>query len=236
MIELYVYNVGNGDTFLIKFSDNSYGLIDINFAKKPDNSHPFIRRLKNKEGPLAFICITHYHKDHCQGLEWVLEEWGEEVKDLIVLPEVTFVVHEYLASKSKEYPFRYQDVKNAISTCANVPYKNWAINSDKYQCKIKTVWPPANDIIEFCNKFSSLVKKERNSIPDINDISIVLQINFGDAKLLFCADCPRKAYDSFDDNQALIKISHHGSDNNFHRKKITKKLLYINLILYFCSQ
>ena len=112
--QIFVFNCGHGDNHLIKFPNDTYGLIDfhyessINPLREPP-SLTFLKTLHQKSTPikLAFLHFSHYHVGNIKGLEiwldWIKKE-GIELDELWIP-----------GSKPKLFPFDYFNNKSALS-------------------------------------------------------------------------------------------------------------------------
>src|SRR3989339_2124065 len=79
-IRVHVFDVGFGDSILLEFPENKWGVIDCNYGfNSPNNDPPVLSYLKSKNvNNLEFICLTHPHLDHFQGLWKVCKYYSEE--------------------------------------------------------------------------------------------------------------------------------------------------------------
>lgn len=84
MLQVYLFNVGQGDNILIKLPSGSYGIIDffydpsINYEKEPP-ALTFLKQVHQlgEHVRIKFLHLSHYHFDHINGLErWI--EWVDE--------------------------------------------------------------------------------------------------------------------------------------------------------------
>lgn len=85
VLEIFVFNVGQGDNLLIKFSTGTWGLID--FYYDTDQSEPpSLTYLKSQSGKIEidFLHISHYHYDHTKGMDKFFE-WLEKNKSRVQL-------------------------------------------------------------------------------------------------------------------------------------------------------
>lgn len=94
-LQVYVFNVGQGDHLLIKLPDGSYGIIDTYYDRKynPHNEPPGLTYLKKQKAAgekirLRFFHLSHFHKDHLKGLK----QWTDWIQtnniqlDYLLLP------------------------------------------------------------------------------------------------------------------------------------------------------
>ncbi len=95
-LHVYLFNVGQGDHILIQLPNGEYGIIDSHYDAKynPLNEPPgltFLKERSKKESiRIAFLHISHYHKDHFKGLEqWLCWFNCEDIPlDRLWLPNV----------------------------------------------------------------------------------------------------------------------------------------------------
>ncbi len=80
-IRLYMFNVGQGDHFLLRFPDGSYGILDfffdgrLNQAESPGLSYlkALIRHKLEEKPIIKFIYVSHPDLDHISGLNQTLK-------------------------------------------------------------------------------------------------------------------------------------------------------------------
>ena len=79
-IQVFLFNVGQGDHILIRLPDGSYGVIDFYYSRdyNPLGESPGLTYLKqlHKDGEevkITFLHLSHYHQDHFKGIgQWLL--------------------------------------------------------------------------------------------------------------------------------------------------------------------
>lgn len=81
-LEIYLFNVGQGDHMLLKFPNYEFGIIDFHYDVDNDIVEPpslsYFKQLKNqfpeefKRVTIKFLCISHTDKDHIKGISDVL--------------------------------------------------------------------------------------------------------------------------------------------------------------------
>lgn len=84
-VELFLFNVGQGDHIMLKFPNHEYGLIDFHYDAKQNIMEPpcltYFKSLKSivtdeefNKITISFLCISHTDKDHvkgvCETIEW----------------------------------------------------------------------------------------------------------------------------------------------------------------------
>ncbi len=84
-LQVFVFNVGQGDNILLRLPDGSFGFIDFfhNGIQNPAGEPPSLTFVKNNASPKiknSFVHLSHYHLDHIKGMEkWI--DWAKD-KDL----------------------------------------------------------------------------------------------------------------------------------------------------------
>lgn len=85
-LEVFMFNVGQGDHLMLKFPTGEYGIIDFHFDSKLAFEPPvlsYFKKLKTELSAdefqkitISFICISHNDKDHIKGasetVEWLI--------------------------------------------------------------------------------------------------------------------------------------------------------------------
>jgi len=95
-MEVYLFNVGQGDHILLKFPGGQYGVIDFYYDASSKMPEPpalsYFRDLKRRLAPeefgkivIAFLCISHVDVDHVKGISkmvsWLTKE-GVLIEDI----------------------------------------------------------------------------------------------------------------------------------------------------------
>jgi Predicted hydrolase (metallo-beta-lactamase superfamily) len=94
-LQVFVFNVGQGDHLLIQLPNGSYGIIDTHYDLKtnPHNEPPGLTFLKKQKAAgekirLRFFHLSHFHQDHLKGLkQWI--DWiqiNDIQLDYLLLP------------------------------------------------------------------------------------------------------------------------------------------------------
>lgn len=87
-LEVFLFNVGQGDHILLRFPSGEYGIIDFHYAGNETIVEPpslsYFKMLKNKlteeefeKITIAFFCVSHTDKDHVKGIVETIE-WFDE--------------------------------------------------------------------------------------------------------------------------------------------------------------
>ena len=97
-LEIFLFNVGQGDHIMLKFPTGEYGIIDFYYESGKNSEIPeppclsYFRELKDKLSPsefrkitISFFCISHTDKDHIKGVTETLKKFDEKgvfIKDI----------------------------------------------------------------------------------------------------------------------------------------------------------
>ncbi|MCK4259242.1 MAG: MBL fold metallo-hydrolase [Halanaerobiales bacterium] len=186
-MEVHFIDVGQGDSILLHTSDGTDILIDGGYPDQGTKILIYIRRLGIKE--LDLVIGTHPHADHIGGLITVLS--GISVKEVID-PGVVYpagVFENYLITIQEEkIPFRTVLAGEKIIT------ENSLLDIE--------VLAPFEDQLDYGD--------------DVNNVSIVLKVTYGDVKFLLTGDAGFDTEDLFlvnnvDLESDILKVGHHGS-------------------------
>ena len=189
-LAIYTFDIGQGDSLLIKTQDNKYILVDGGFDEKAlaqlQQVIPFWQR------DLDLVILTHPDQDHVGGLPLVLDYY--EVKNVIYTP----VEHENGAY------YQLQDIVQG----RQIPHHKLRDQAD-FQIGCCTyfdvLWPQQETELE---KFQK----------DVNDTSFAFVLMVGEFSMFFGGDLGAKyeelifAENKYDLN--VLKVGHHGSTSS----------------------
>lgn len=211
MLTMYFFNVGHGDSIAVKFPNNDWGIIDCN--RNSDTVEPnvlvFLKAIKVNR--LKFICITHPHEDHFDGMDEIVDYFGKNI-DL-------FLIFGRRTGHSNEE--RESSLTNALKIF---------IETHKETFLDKIIYPERgskiiidNIEITFLNPTANIIKKLSNlkylTNQDFNNESIVLNFIYNNNNILLTGDSTKANWSeilkdpSLNNNlmSQITKISHHGS-------------------------
>ena len=83
-LKVHVLNAGEGDSILIEFPNNIWGIVDSN-RKHKESTIPALEFLKkmeklNRLDKIAFVALTHPHFDHFRGLYHIIEAFKSKIE------------------------------------------------------------------------------------------------------------------------------------------------------------
>lgn len=191
-LEFLFFDVGEGDSVLIKTPEKKYILIDTGpYHKYSPAKTAIIPYLRDKGiKNLDAVVLTHPDSDHTGGTTYILENIG--VKKLFSNGE---------KRKSKNYLFIQDSIKkNNIKT--GILSDNDILDIDK-RVKIKVIRP-----------------KNTDRLSD-NEDGLVLYITYKNFSALLMADCEadsiNKLKETIKHPVDLLKVGHHGSYNSVNK-------------------
>jgi competence protein ComEC len=186
-LEVYFLDVGQGDAILIRTSQNQNILID----GGPDESvlEKIGRLLPYTDRHIDLMILTHPHADHLIGLIAVLKRY--EVNQVL-----------YTGAHYQDASYRYFQ----------------EIISQKAKKRILAQSPFTFDLGDNCelNILFPLTNISGENFKNINNSSIVSELNCADHKILLMGDAEKEVekelLENYSDLQAeVLKLGHHGS-------------------------
>jgi hypothetical protein len=83
-LKVHVLNAYEGDSILIEFPNNIWGVVDSNRKHKnaPVPALSFLKKMEklNRIDKIAFIALTHPHFDHFRGLYYIIEAFKPKIE------------------------------------------------------------------------------------------------------------------------------------------------------------
>ncbi|MBO7298113.1 MAG: MBL fold metallo-hydrolase [Clostridia bacterium] len=207
-LRIHFVDVGQGDATVIELPDGKIMLID--GGNGSDTANKLLLRYLNalKVERIDYLLATHADKDHCGGLEKVLEHF--EVSR-VFLPFVNPTANSAFARF-------YQTVKE--KGCA-VEYSARNITLSGVEYHLQFLYPYTSELQ------SSIEKGEYQE--DTNESSAVVWLDYQGVNALFTGDAPKIVEEKLvrDDKLGLLdslgieltsteilKVAHHGSDDS----------------------
>ena len=186
-LEAHFIDVGQGDAILLHSSDGTDILIDGGYPDKGNKILIYMKRLGIKD--LDLVIGSHPHADHIGGLVKVIKNFSvKEVLDPGVVYS-TGIFEEYLTTiKEEQIPFR-------TALAGDI------INFENSNLKMKVLAP---------------YKGQLNYGDDINDVSFVIKVVYGEVSFLLTGDAGFDTEDKLvlnkvDIDSDILKVGHHGS-------------------------
>jgi len=252
---VYVFGPGVGESIVLKYpkdlnGEYLWGVID---CHSPD----ILDFLQNEHDvqDLEFVCWTHPHADHHDGMPALLRAYGNRIrrfwrfggdnaKSLLAFcnrwPQTNIgkvrntelsTIEEifHFASEQRKRKCEFDSFKKLtdVHSLINIKY------GKKFHFRISSLSPSSRLAEEYTGHIAKCL--ETPDAPDWetfngahNNVSVVLLVEFGNARLLFGADAEQKVWGDIiiseeRQNQQLtlnshfVKISHHGSENAYHQ-------------------
>ncbi len=183
LLTAHFIDVGQGDSILIELPDGKTALIDAG----PKNSSSKVTSLIKQLGysKIDYLIATHPHEDHIGGMSSVIE---------------LFDVGEIWAPKVSH---NTQTFENFLDAVAN---KGLTIKTAVAKASGTQIFASGGASMNILYPFESSAPK------DLNDWSIITQLEFGDTSFLFAGDANSSIItDSCKKPISVLKVSHHGS-------------------------
>lgn len=201
---------------------------------------------------LDLICLTHPDKDHCKGLEKVLNKtnnttkilypvnllndfnYDEEVK--IVVAKLSNFIQQRRDNRNKPV---LKSCINSYSVPINLNFEN-VTNGYIYPLVMNT-YSPVSEVIDKANA-RNFLNNTYNYQNSHNNLSIMLSLALGDFKMLFCSDIENKSIDIvkrdlsmkdkefFSNTIDFLKIPHHGSVGSKNILNLLKTVFVSNSV------
>jgi competence protein ComEC len=190
-LQMVFCNVGQGDAAYIKTPEGQDILID----GGPNNKvlDCLSSHMNFWDRKIELVVLTHPQSDHVAGLISVLQNY--QVDTFLTGPE---------GNKTEEW----RQIEKIISSQKQIKIANPS-RGDTIKVgslvKFISVWPSS----EFLADFGPAVLGA-STTRDVNDFSLVFELNYKDKKALFAGDIPNSLLSDLDDVD-LLKVPHHGS-------------------------
>ena len=224
MLNIYFFIVGHGDSIAIEFPNKEWGIIDCNRNKNEENPQVlnFLKRKQIKY--LNFICITHPHTDHFNGIDMIVEYYKDNINKLILYGltknDKEISDKNSLGRALKIFMPKYY---NRIADKLLLITRGESINIGEVNIKCLNPTEAILNELRMRDVFSA-------SKIEYNNSSVVLNITYKTYNILLTGDATANNMDEIQDylkeKPNILKISHHGSrENNI---KILPHLLNTN--------
>lgn len=188
-LRVTVLDIGQGDAILVEFPSGSRWLID----GGPDERvvSQIDRLIAFSDRRLSGLILTHPHADHVTGLIHVLRRYKVE---RILLPSATHTTSEYLTFLKE---LRDQNIQ---TTAVNHPFA-WSGSEGQTFWRWEFFYPE---------------RDFREPVQDLNAVSVVSRLTFGEQTFLFMGDAPVEVEQLLMAEErnlqaTVLKVGHHGS-------------------------
>ena len=201
--QLHVIDVGQGDSFLIKFPNDKVVLIDTGEEEEGQNVVNYIKEFLKRENltQIDYLLLTHQDSDHVGGAVEVLKEIKVEN---VFRPKVLVENEVQLIEKYPNYTIsNTQTYSNVI----NLAYHN--------NCNI--LFNESGLKLDFEGAIVEFLSPSEDVYSNSNDYSAVLMITYQTKKFLFMGDASveieQKLIENYGENLKcdVLKVGHHGS-------------------------
>jgi len=192
-LEFIFFDVGEGDSVLVKTPEKKYILVDTGPPAKYSPARTAIVPYLKDKGirELDAVVLTHPDSDHIGGTAYILENI-----------KVNMLFHNGIKRDTKNYLITQKSIiKNKIKT---------AVLNDKEE-------------ISLDKKLKiTVIRPENVDLSDNNEDSIILYIIYKNFSALLMADCEadslQKLKNIVQTHVDLLKVGHHGSYNSVNKE------------------
>lgn len=210
-LEIYLLNVGQADTSIIRTPSDNVILID---AVKPKKIRNVINEIR-PDGKIAHLIITHPHIDHYSAVSSVLANF--DVGKVTLAPfwhESGSAGYHQIINKLSELniPIRF------ISGYERI-YPDGGTYPDYAGQPVFELLGPSNNIIE---------ELAENKALNPNHLSIITRLTFGKFCMIIAADAQMDNWAHFDQEGMLdrkcdvLRAAHHGSKNGSQWERLDR--------------
>jgi competence protein ComEC len=199
-------DIGQGDAIFIRTPEKHNVIIDFGDPKGISDLEKIIPWWEKE---IDLIIITHPHDDHIAGIPEIIKRY--KVKKII------YTGVNYESSSYSKLLKKIEKEKIPLM----LPHKNQVINLGD-NCNLSIIFPQEN-----------LYKK---NVSNLNNSSIVSQLNCNNSKFLFTGDAELEAEDkilerNIDIKSDVLKVGHHGSISSSQKTFLKKVSPLIAIIM-----
>lgn len=251
---LHIFNVQQGDSLLLEFPGNKFGVIDCKYheSQNTDDDPPALAYLKTRNvDHLEFICLSHPHLDHYHGLWKICQYYSEKGRTFkyFIFPGISLklIAESYDARSirrnelTKLFECSQQLAINNFKQKKNLEYFRWFPFVPDFNVRPFfnmegmdiIVFSPAEEAVA-----EARTKLEAGESINWNHISMAWLLSFfhKKVKILISGDTEnytwKRIFELFDNKKDginlkcdLVKIAHHGSKSSFS-KEFFKNITY----------
>ncbi|TFG72116.1 MAG: MBL fold metallo-hydrolase [Anaerolineales bacterium] len=211
-LEIYILNVGQADTAVIRTPNNKLIVID---AVKPRKVKALLQALQPDRPKIKHLILTHPHWDHYAGVSSLLSTFPVE--------RVTLAPFWYLPGTSG-----YHQIINRIQE-AEIPL-NFLSGYDRF-------YPDGGTYPAYENQpYVELLGPPNNTLADLyesqlltpNHLCIITRVTYGAFSIVLAADAQMENWAHYDREGMLaqrcdvLKAAHHGSRNGIQWERLER--------------
>ncbi len=231
---IYFKEVGQGDSIIFEWEENSIVKIGIIDCNKNGKSNPVIEHLNRRQNYLIeFIILSHPHTDHFSGMLELLQFLKERsigIKSFFhtCASQKEYLQHSIRGINDKKILtniFRLISEMDSIGLVTNYGFVNDLTSELKLvdDIRLKILAPSSSEYAKF-NKKAFKNNSLLNNNPDANFLSTLIKVYNGKWFLLFTSDVMYDVFwrlnrDGFkfqEDHFLFGQIPHHGSAENYY--------------------
>lgn len=248
MLRVDFFESGKGETIIITFPSGGIGIVDAHpSALVP---RPSIQSLI-KDKTIHFVCLTHPHADHAVDLIEILKDRDDfEFWDTLSDIKLFF----YGVTERNKFPSPVDKLAEQLNKnnaaiflelFGNVlkkKVKRHKLCDNSSPVEIDQVelfcLSPSEDILNsFFNSYLQIAKGKKKHEPDLNEISAVIGVKYGETVIILGGDALKKNWNGaygkahkINLPRALIfKVPHHGAANALNIKSYKNNRSYLEL-------
>jgi beta-lactamase superfamily II metal-dependent hydrolase len=219
-LRITIFDVGFGDHILLEFPNGSVGIVDSCIPPGLDEP-PALKRLRQirkerhlkKPLEIKFLCITHPHDDHVNGIMQIIDDQDFEVKQIwhSVSSSLDFVIRQLNGRKLRSYKgaepissyFRAHSPTRQLLEALRyakkhkkliplVEFRDFRDVMPIGDVKIKCLSPCDKAVTRYIKRIEKDIECNGNkAVPYANRISLVLHLSYGNKRILLSSDAVR---------------------------------------------
>ncbi len=248
-IEISVFGRGYGECIVLHCGNNEFIVVDsfINAYTKNPICLDYLSSMGIPSTSIKRVVVTHWHKDHIEGIDKVLEQSSPDAKIVLspIIREEKF--HEYLQlgiSEGNESTSVFAKVYDYIEKTGGqnvvlaTQHARIYCNEKMNNAEIHTLSPQDSDLFKFLKNIILPAPNQPTSysLPDDNLLSLVLLLKKDSEGILMGGDLESTGtknmdwdavvenYEHTNTYPSIFKLPHHGSWTG-HNDRVWKEIL-----------